>query len=84
MSKKKQSSICPDCKKNTVYVIDSRGTNLFRTESVRRRRKCANCHYTYTTYEVRDDLVDTIKSLVEFRAFFDKHMPKLRELFVRI
>ena len=42
---------CRHCKSNNIAVIDTRPS---RTEffSVRRRRKCMDCGYRFTTYEV--------------------------------
>lgn len=40
---------CPNCHKNSSKVIDSRSTDEGRT--IRRRRKCENCGYRFTTFE---------------------------------
>ena len=39
---------CPKCKKSNISVIDSRDVD---DKTVRRRRKCENCQYRFTTYE---------------------------------
>lgn len=41
--------ICPKCKKPETRVLDSRETNEKR--EIRRRRKCAECDYRFTTFE---------------------------------
>lgn len=41
--------ICPKCKKDETRVLDSRETNGKR--EIRRRRKCENCEYRFTTFE---------------------------------
>lgn len=40
--------ICPRCRKETTYVIDSRDIEL---GTIRRRRECSACSYRFTTYE---------------------------------
>lgn len=40
--------ICPRCKKETTYVIDSRDIDY---DAIRRRRECNACSYRFTTYE---------------------------------
>ncbi len=41
--------ICPKCKNPETRVIDSRETNEQR--EIRRRRKCSQCNYRFTTFE---------------------------------
>ena len=40
--------ICPKCKSLNVYVTDTRGND---TNTVDRRRKCADCQYAFWTHE---------------------------------
>lgn len=41
--------ICPKCKSENNRVLDSRETNNQR--EIRRRRKCEDCQYRFTTFE---------------------------------
>lgn len=41
--------ICPKCKSENNRVLDSRETNGQR--EIRRRRKCEDCEYRFTTFE---------------------------------
>lgn len=50
--------ICPHCKCKESRVIDSRSTS--DGGSIRRRRKCSNCSFKFTTYEY----VETMPLLV--------------------
>jgi len=50
---------CPRCG-GRLDVKDSRPTTFRASASVRRRRRCAACSYTMTTYEITDTmLIDT-------------------------
>lgn len=40
--------ICPHCRKESTYVIDSRDIEC---DAIRRRRECSACLYRFTTYE---------------------------------
>ena len=40
---------CPECLQQDTKVIDSR--NLQEGDNIRRRRKCENCGFRFTTYE---------------------------------
>lgn len=40
---------CPKCGSNNVYVTDSRRDD---GKVIRRRRKCADCEYRFTSLEV--------------------------------
>lgn len=42
--------ICPKCKKGLTTCIDSRPS---KETAIRRRRKCIDCGYRFTTIEVR-------------------------------
>ena len=44
----RRSMICPRCRKETTFVIDSRDIDL---DVIRRRRECSQCLYRFTTYE---------------------------------
>ena len=47
---------CPKCQSRNLYVTDSRDT--VRKNEIRRRRKCAECGYRFTTHEqLQTDLV---------------------------
>lgn len=43
---------CPKCLSANSICIDSRIT---KENSIRRRRRCADCDYRWTTYEVSDE-----------------------------
>lgn len=40
---------CPTCGSSDIYVLDSRA--VAKSNSIRRRRECAECHLRFTTYE---------------------------------
>ena len=42
--------ICPRCNSKKTYVIDSRYSNAIK--GARRRRRCEDCGFRFTTYEV--------------------------------
>ena len=48
----RNSITCPLHPGIDTDVTDSRGTHLRGMESVRRRRKCSKCGYSWTTYEL--------------------------------
>lgn len=54
--------ICPKCNGET-NVIDSRD-HQERTVK-RRRRKCQNCKYRFTTFEIRADLLSFTEEIVD-------------------
>lgn len=39
---------CPKCNCDSLKCTDSRPSN----ETIRRRRKCLNCGYTFSTFEI--------------------------------
>ncbi len=41
--------ICPKCKHEDTRVLDSRETH--EQKEIRRRRKCADCNFRFTTFE---------------------------------
>lgn len=48
---------CPHCnKENSSKVIDKR--NNGPEGSIRRRRECSNCGTRFTTFELRDDMIE--------------------------
>ena len=44
---------CPKCKRDAMYVVDSRASR--DPLGVRRRRACAYCKHRITTYEITQD-----------------------------
>lgn len=43
---------CPKCNKDSLEVIDSRSNSIYNAPAIYRRRKCLECGYRFTTYEV--------------------------------
>lgn len=54
-----QNKECPACDKPTCKVIESRKT----FDSTRRRYECYSCNYRFTTYEIRSEVYDELRSL---------------------
>lgn len=50
---------CPCCSGSTK-VIDVRTTKMMGRVAIRRRRKCKNCDYRETYYEIPSSIVDKI------------------------
>ena len=69
---------CPICGSWQVRAIDSRMTS---DEKKRRRRyKCQDCDYRFTTYEYRgEDLLDAIDKIGEFAKALEKGAKQLHE-----
>ena len=44
---------CPNCKRDALYVTDSRECK--DPLGIRRRRTCAYCHHRITTYEITQE-----------------------------
>jgi transcriptional regulator NrdR family protein len=65
--KKETVTRCRKCNEKTVRVIDSRGSHFLGKITVRRRRKCMNCEFTYTTYEVESEIVDLVKQVKKLK-----------------
>lgn len=59
---------CPECKGNQVSTIDSRA--LDKGNSVRRRKKCEDCGYRWSTYELPKSMFD----------FYEEQMKRLYAL----
>ncbi|WP_425463279.1 hypothetical protein [Methylobacterium terricola] len=53
--------ICRHCQWPEVRVIDSRST----AETVKRRRRCTDCGYTWNTYEVPEGDYDALTAVYE-------------------
>lgn len=83
-SEKKVSSVCPECFHTNVFVIDSRRSKVLGIESIRRRRRCADCRYAFTTFEIHKDIVDTLEFLSYHRDTFEKAIPAIRKLFTKV
>ena len=45
--------ICPNCKRDATYVVDSRNSRDPR--GIKRRRECAYCHERFNTYEITQE-----------------------------
>lgn len=43
---------CPQCKSERTSCKDSRPTKRLGADSIRRRRKCSDCGYKFTTWEL--------------------------------
>lgn len=83
-SEKKVSSVCPECHHTNVFVVDSRASHILGMESIRRRRRCGDCKFSFTTYEVDNGVVETLQLMSDFRDFLEKAYPALRKLLVRL
>lgn len=53
--------ICRHCQWPEVRVIESRST----AETVKRRRRCTDCGYAWTTYEVTEGDYDALTAVHE-------------------
>lgn len=51
---------CVKCKSENIRVLDSRSASRFA--GIRRRRKCEDCGFRFTTYEIEEA---SLKSLEE-------------------
>ncbi|AEB07078.1 ATP-cone domain protein [Coriobacterium glomerans PW2] len=51
---------CPKCGSEETHVVDSRMHET--TNAIKRRRKCLDCGYRFTTYERCEDPIEVIKS----------------------
>lgn len=49
---------CPECGGTDHTVTDSRPAPFSDNASIRRRRKCRECGFAWTTYEIRAEWVD--------------------------
>ena len=47
---------CPRCGSENVYVVDSRA----RPDWIRRRRKCADCSYRFSSIELGVHLIQQV------------------------
>ena len=70
---------CPFCQSPDTQVIDSRVSD--DGDSIRRRRKCANCSKRFTTYETVELRMPQVVKQDGSRAEFD--LDKLRTGFMR-
>jgi transcriptional repressor NrdR len=70
---------CPFCKSPDTQVIDSRVSD--DGESIRRRRKCADCSKRFTTYETIELRMPQVVKQDGSRTEFD--LQKLRTGFMR-
>jgi transcriptional repressor NrdR len=70
---------CPFCKSDDTQVIDSRVSD--DGESIRRRRKCADCSKRFTTYETVELRMPQVIKQDGSRAAFD--LDRLRTGFMR-
>src|SRR5512146_2060633 len=70
---------CPFCKSEDTQVIDSRVSD--DGESIRRRRRCANCSKRFTTYETVELRMPQVVKQDGSRTEFD--LDKLRTGFMR-
>ncbi|MGE5523631.1 MAG: transcriptional regulator NrdR [Rhodospirillaceae bacterium] len=70
---------CPFCKSPDTQVIDSRVSD--DGESIRRRRRCANCNKRFTTYETVELRMPQVVKQDGSRSEFD--LQKLRTGFMR-
>jgi transcriptional repressor NrdR len=68
---------CPFCKSDDTQVIDSRVSD--DGESIRRRRRCADCSKRFTTYETIEFRMPRVVKQNGTREEFD--LEKLRESF---
>ena len=50
---------CPNCKRDTAEVLDSRKIQKYHG-SVRRRRVCSFCYHGWTTYEIQQKYIDNL------------------------
>ena len=55
---------CPKCKSAQVYVCDSRQCE----NGTRRRRKCMDCGYRYSTVEISMEELQQYKAKEDFLA----------------
>jgi len=53
-------SQCPKCGVNSVVVIDSRPSLTPGFHSIRRRRLCESCKHKFSTYEVPQEVLQSI------------------------
>lgn len=68
------SPTCPQCRKRCKSTVtDSRQAG----DNIRRRRKCLNCAFRYTTYE--SNVADDMDAVREWLS--DNLLPKIEELF---
>jgi transcriptional repressor NrdR len=70
---------CPFCKSGDTQVIDSRVSD--DGDSIRRRRRCADCSKRFTTYETVELRMPQVVKQDGSRAEFD--LEKLRTGFMR-
>lgn len=54
---------CPECKCGHVFTIDSRAHE--KGNSIRRRRKCDECGYRWSTYELPKAMMDFYESQLQ-------------------
>lgn len=47
---------CPECKSEQISTIDSR--SLEKGNSIRRRKKCEQCNFRWSTYELSKSMVN--------------------------
>ena len=54
-------SVCPNCNRKSVRVIDSRPSLQLGYHCIRRRRFCVVSEHKYSTYELPVEILDTIE-----------------------
>lgn len=61
---------CPHCNaENKTKVVDKRNNGM--EGSIRRRRECLRCGTRFTTYELRDDLIEFQDEYETYGEYYD-------------
>lgn len=58
---------CPKCGSKKIKVIDSRSQD--KSNAIKRRRECLECHHRFTTFERCEDPLEVIKSNGKIQLF---------------
>ena len=70
---------CPRCNAMGLAAADSRPYQ----GTIRRRRKCLNCGYRFTTFEIREEdyrkMKDTEAELADVLSYLEDFMAKVSE-----